>query len=65
MFLSKSPNEDLKFSPTLPLMFSAFSIIFDISPNSFNHFAAVLMPTFGTPGILSEVSPTRANMSLI
>ena len=65
MFLSKSSNDDLKFSPTLPFILSAFSITFRISPNSFNHLAAVLIPTFGTPGMLSDVSPTKANISLI
>ena len=46
-------------------MLSAFFLIASISPYSFNHFAAVLTPTFGTPGILSELSPTRASKSLI
>ena len=29
-------------------------------PHSPSHFAAVFGPTFGTPGMLSEVSPTSA-----
>ena len=29
-------------------------------PYSLSHFAAVFGPTFGTPGMLSELSPTSA-----
>ena len=65
MFLSMSSKAFLRFSPTTPLIESAFSLMLFISPYSFNHFAAVFCPTFGTPGILSEASPTRANISLI
>ena len=35
------------------------------SPYWFSHFAAVFCPTFGTPGMLSEASPTKASKSLI
>ena len=65
IFLSKSSKEFLRFSPTTPLIDEAFSLIESKSPNSFNHLAAVFCPTFGTPGILSDESPTSASISLI
>ena len=65
IFLSKSSKEFLRFSPTTPFINAAFSLIDSKSPYSFNHFAAVFCPTFGTPGMLSDESPTRANISLI
>ena len=46
-----------KFSPTLPLMLSAFSIMPSNVPYSVNHLTAVLGPTFSTPGTLSTLSP--------
>ena len=49
-----------KYSPTLPLNSSAFSIIVSMSLCSVNQLTAVFGPTFSTPGMLSEVSPTKA-----
>ena len=63
-FLSRSFKQFLRFSPTTPVIDSAFFLIPSKSPYSFNHFAAVFWPTFGTPGILSEESPVRASISL-
>jgi len=54
-----------KFSPTTPLMAWAFSNRASIEPYSINHLAAVLGPTFCTPGTLSTVSPTRVWKSII
>ena len=39
---------------------SASAMIASAVRYSFSHFAAVLAPTRGTPGMLSELSPTRA-----
>ena len=52
------PN--LRFSPTLPDMFSAFFTIPSRFLNSVSHLTAVFGPTFSTPGTLSEVSPINA-----
>ena len=65
IFLSRSSREFLRLSPTTPLIESAFFLIVSMSPYSLSHFAAVFCPTFGTPGMLSDVSPTRASISII
>ena len=65
IFLSKLGRNSLKLLPTTPGKDSAFSLIFSISLNSLSHLAAVFCPTFGTPGMLSDESPTSANISLI
>ena len=51
-------------SPALPLIWSMPATMPSRSPNWVIHFAAVLGPTPGTPGRLSEVSPTIAARSL-
>ena len=51
------------FSPYASVPINRPDILVDIPSmllNSFNHLAAVLGPTFETPGILSELSPTKA-----
>ena len=54
-----------RLSPTFPLMASAFSTMPSAVPYSLSHLAAVLAPTFGTPGMLSDESPTSASQSMI
>ncbi len=49
-----------RLSPTLPPTSPARSIKASSEPNSFSHFAAVFGPHFGTPGMLSELSPIKA-----
>lgn len=51
-------------SPALPLISCTCSTMPARSPYAVIHLAAVLGPTPGTPGRLSEVSPTRAARSL-
>ena len=64
-FLSNSLRLFLRLSPTTPFIASAFFFIPSKSPYSISHLAAVFCPTFGTPGMLSDVSPTKANISRI
>ena len=64
-FLSRFGKNSLRLFPTTPGIDSALAFIVSRSSYSFSHFAAVFWPTFGTPGILSEESPTKANISLI
>ena len=54
-----------RFSPTLPLMASAWAMRASSVPYSFSHLAAVLGPTLSTPGTLSTVSPVRLRKSMI
>jgi hypothetical protein len=49
---------------TAPFNFSVFSKRFSILPNSEISFWAVFSPTPGQPGILSEASPIKPNMSI-
>jgi hypothetical protein len=49
-----------RLSPTLPEMSAACATMPSALPYSASHFAAVFGPTFGTPGMLSELSPTSA-----
>ena len=65
MFLSRSLIESLNDSPTAPFSSLDLFIRFSRLRYSVSHFDAVLGPTFGTPGILSEESPTKAKYSII
>ena len=49
-----------KYSPTLPDISSDFSMILSTVPYLESQLTAVLGPTLFTPGMLSEVSPTKA-----
>ena len=49
-----------KFSPILPVTWSAFVISVSIEPYWFSHFAAVFGPTLSMPGMPSELSPASA-----
>ena len=49
-----------RYSPTFPVISSALVIIFSTVSYLVSQFTAVLGPTFWTPGMLSEVSPTNA-----
>ena len=49
----------------MPSILFAFDLTPSISPYNCNHFIAVLGPTLGTPGILSEASPLKANANKI
>ena len=53
-------RDNLKFSPTFPEIEAAFLISSSRDPNLVYHLLAVLGPTPGMPGILSDVSPTSA-----
>ena len=50
-------REFLRFSPTAPVIWSAFLIILSSELYSLSHLSAVLGPTLSTPGILSALSP--------
>lgn len=47
-----------RFSPATPLISPARATSASSEPYSISHFAAVLGPTFSTPGTLSTASPT-------
>ncbi len=49
-----------RFSPATPLIDAAAAITPSSEPCSVIHLAAVLGPTFSTPGTLSTVSPINA-----
>ena len=53
-----------RFSPILPGILVALSMMLSMFWYSASHLAAVFGPTFGTPGMLSEVSPTSARKSI-
>ncbi len=49
-----------RFSPTTPVILSAFCSSVSMLLYVPSHFAAVFGPTFGMPGMLSELSPIKA-----
>ena len=49
-----------RFSPTLPPISAACATSSSSVGHVASHFAAVLGPTLSMPGMLSELSPTRA-----
>lgn len=53
-----------RLSPILPLILLALSMRVSMLSYCCSHLAAVLGPTLSMPGMLSEVSPTRARKSI-